>query len=27
MKVRAKGSNGGARHVIWIATRAKSRAP
>ena len=26
MKVRAKGSNGGARHVIWIATRAKSRA-
>ena len=27
VKVRAKGSNGGARHVIWIATRAKSRAP
>ena len=26
VKARAKGSNGGARHVIWIATRAKSRA-
>lgn len=26
VKVRANGSRGGARHVIWIATRAKSRA-
>ena len=27
IKARANGSRGGARHVIWIATRAKSRAP
>lgn len=27
VKVRANGSRGGARHVIWIATRARSRAP
>lgn len=26
VRVRANGSNGGAWHVIWIATRAKSRA-
>jgi spermidine synthase len=26
VRVRANGSGGGARHVIWIATRAKSRA-
>jgi spermidine synthase len=26
LKVRANGPRGGARHVIWIATRAKSRA-